>query len=462
MTGSHRFDPTSLREYDIRGVVGKTLHDADALALGRAFGSQVLADGGRRVCVGYDGRLSSPDLEEAVVEGLVSTGCTVNRVGLVPTPGLYFAVKHLGADGGIMVTGSHNPPEYNGFKMLAALGPVFGEAIQALGRRAAEGDFVSGMGDAETVRILEDYVEMLVASAPIDGEPVVVWDAGNGAAGAVLKALTDRLPGTHHLLYEKVDGRFPNHHPDPTVPANLADLRAAVTAHGAALGVAFDGDGDRIGAVDETTGILFGDQLIAIYASEILAKYPGETVIADVKASQTLFDEIARLGGQPLMWKTGHSLIKDKMAETKAPLAGEMSGHIFFRDNYGFDDALYCAVRLISIASRSGKTVSGLIAHMPQVYSTPETRFQIDETRKFSVIDELKTKMAVASGVEVNTLDGVRVSTADGWWLLRASNTQDVLVARAESTTEEGLQRLKQNVVDALKSCGVEAPADFV
>ena len=462
MTDTHKFDPTVLREYDIRGIVGDTLTVEDARALGRAFGSMIAEQGGNHeVCVGYDGRISSPDLEEGIVEGLVSTGMRVNRVGMGPTPMLYFSVKHMGAAGGIMVTGSHNPPEYNGFKMLTTGGPLFGDAIQALGKRAVEGRFANGMGDAEKVDVKDAYIEKLMSIADIPNPLKVVWDFGNGAAGAVAKETLAGLPGEHITLFEDVDGNFPNHHPDPTVPKNLVDLQQAVAKHGADLGVAFDGDGDRIGAVDEKGEILFGDHLIAIYASDILAQHPGGTVIADVKASQTLFDEIARLGGKPVMWKTGHSLIKDKMKELDAPLAGEMSGHIFFRDNYGFDDAVYCAIKLISIASRSGKPASALTAHLPATHATPETRFQVDEARKFPAITEVQKRLAAIDGLEVNDMDGVRVNTPDGWWLLRASNTQDVLVARAESTIEEGLERLKKMVRDQLAESGIEAPADF-
>jgi len=462
MSDTYSFDPTVLREYDIRGIVGKTLTVEDARALGRAFGSMIAEAGdNHEVCVGYDGRISSPELEEGIVEGLVSTGMRVNRVGMGPTPKLYFSVKHMKAAGGIMVTGSHNPPEYNGFKMLTYAGPLFGDAIQALGKRAAEGRFASGMGDAERVDIDDAYLQHLLSIAEMPKPLKVVWDFGNGAAAAVAKPLLKAVPGEHFTLFDTVDGTFPNHHPDPTVPKNLIDLQKAVAEHGADLGVAFDGDGDRIGAVDENGSILFGDQLIAIYAAEVLAQHPGTPVIADVKASQTLFDEIARLGGKPVMWKTGHSLIKDKMKEMDAPLAGEMSGHIFFRDNFGFDDALYCALKLISIASKAGKPVSSLTSHLPSTYSTPETRFQVDESRKFAAITEVQERLAQQRDLDVESMDGVRVNTPDGWWLLRASNTQDVLVARAESTTEEGLERLKKMVRQQLSHSGIAAPAEF-
>ena len=463
MNRTHNFDPTLLREYDIRGIVGQTLKIEDAQAVGRAFGTVVVRQGGSRVCVGYDGRLSSPDLAAGVVEGLISTGLQVQRIGLGPTPMLYFAVKHTGADAGLMITGSHNPPDYNGFKMMLAKGGVYGDAIQNLGRIAARGDFAEGAGRAEDIDVSEAYVERLLKDYGGTRDLKIAWDAGNGAAGDILKRLAARLPGKHILLYADIDGRFPNHHPDPTVPKNMVDLQKAVTDNGCDIGIGFDGDGDRIGAVDDTGRLLFGDQLVAIYAGEVLRERPGSTIIADVKASQTLFDEIARLGGKPLMWKTGHSLLKAKMAETGAPLAGEMSGHIFFADKYyGYDDALYCAIRLAGIVASGTEPLSALRDRLPPVFNTPEVRFQVDESRKFAVVDEVKARLkSGGNGAKVNDIDGVRVSTEDGWWLLRASNTQDVLVARAEAFSEDGLNRLKGAITAELRTSGIEAPADF-
>ncbi len=460
MTHRHEFDPTILREYDIRGIVGRTLTEADARAVGFAFAGLLSRRGGGRVALGYDGRHSSPALADALQDGLVSAGVVVERVGLGPTPMLYFAIKHLGADAGLMITGSHNPPEYNGIKMAWADGPVYGDAIQELARIAAAGCAEVEGGRSGMRPIMDAYVSRLLVDADLDRPLTVAWDAGNGATGDALRQLTDRLPGRHILLFDDIDGSFPNHHPDPTVPENLTTLQEVVRREGCDLGIAFDGDGDRIGAVDEHGAIVWGDQLLAIYASEVLAERPGAMVIADVKASQTLFDEIARLGGTPLMWKTGHSLLKAKMAETGAPLAGEMSGHIFFGDRYyGFDDALYCGVRLVGLVSRSGQPLSALRDRLPKVFNTPEVRFQVDEARKFQVVEEVRDRLA-ATGAEVTALDGVRVNTRDGWWLLRASNTQDVLVARAESTSTDGLERLKAAILDQLKASGVAAP-DF-
>ncbi len=462
MIGAHRFDPTILREYDIRGVIGKTLSTVDAEAIGRAFGTLIVADGGRRVAVGRDGRLSSPEIEAAVVDGLRAAGIDVLRVGGCPTPGLYYAVHQLKADGGIMVTGSHNPPDYNGFKMMIGTRPFFGKDIQALGRLAAEGAYAEGSGSVETVDLLDSYVERMLKDYRPGRPLTVVWDCGNGATGPVVEALVARLPGTHRVLFPEVDGTFPNHHPDPTVPETLEILREAVAEAGADLGIAFDGDGDRIGVIDEKGRVLWGDQLVAIYATEILAEHPGATIIADVKASQVLFDRIAELGGKPLMWRTGHSLIKTKMAETGAPLAGEMSGHLFFKDRYyGFDDALYAAIRLLSLLARADRPMSAMRDDLPDVINTPEIRFPCSEERKFSAVAEVKAALAARNGVEVNDVDGVRVTSEDGWWLLRASNTQDVLVARCESKTEAGLGRLKAQLRAALGGVGIEAPSDF-
>ena len=461
---THQFHSTVLREYDIRGIIGETLGAEDARAIGRGFGTLMRRAGGKKVAVGYDGRVSSPMLAEALIDGLTSTGCDVRNVGMGPTPMLYYAEASAeDVDGGIQITGSHNPANYNGFKMVFEGRPFFGEDITTLGTMAASGDWIDdATGTVEMREVMEDYVErMLVALQGLDQSKLaglkVGWDAGNGAAGPALELLASRLPGEHHLLFTEVDGNFPNHHPDPTVPENLEDLRALVAAKNLDFGVAFDGDGDRIGAIDGEGRIIWGDQLLMIYAEDLLRDRPGSTIIADVKASRALFDTVRTHGGVPLMWKTGHSLIKSKMKETGAPLAGEMSGHVFFADTYyGYDDALYAGVRLIAASARLGKSVTQLRGEMPAMLNTPELRFQVDESRKFAAIAEVKARMAVATGVEVNDTDGVRVNTPDGWWLLRASNTQDVLVARAESETEEGLERLLGQIDEQLELSGLE------
>jgi phosphomannomutase len=452
---SHSFNPTILREYDIRGIVDDTLTEADAYALGRTYSAKARDEGARRIAVGRDGRTHSGRLEAELIRGLTEGGLDVVQVGKGPSPMLYFATYQLDVDGGIMVTGSHNPADYNGFKLLLRGRSLFGEEIQELGRTSAAGEWTEGNGLVEEVDIRSAYADRLLQD--FSGEPFRVgWDAGNGAAGPILEMLVDRLPGQHHVIYSDVDGRFPNHHPDPTVEANLADLKELVAREQLDFGIAFDGDGDRIGAVDGQGRVIWGDQLMLILAEPVLTEQPGATIIADVKASQVLFDGIAALGGQPLMWKTGHSLIKSKMKETGAPLAGEMSGHIFFKHRwYGFDDALYAAVRLIEAVSASGKTLTSIMDAMPKSVATPELRFPVDEVRKFAIVVEVRERLS-ADGAKVDATDGVRVSTDDGWWLLRASNTQDVLVARAEAKDEAGLKRLVAQIDDQLAKSGVE------
>jgi phosphomannomutase len=456
MTFSHKFDASSLREYDIRGIVGETLDEADAFAIGRVFGSIVVEQGDKKIAVGRDGRLSSPALEAALIEGLMASGADVIAIGQGPTPMLYFAAFTEPTAGAVMVTGSHNPSNYNGFKMVLGKKPFFGKDILGLGVRAEKGEVVpqtkgsvtrKDVSDAYVARLLEDW----------DGEKKlnIVWDNGNGAAGDVLAKLLKKLPGKHKVLNGEIDGTFPAHHPDPTVAKNLEQLIAAVKKEGADVGVAFDGDADRIGLVDNEGHILFGDQFLVLMARDVLREHPGGTIIADVKASQVLFDEVAKAGGTPLMWKTGHSLIKAKMAETSAPLAGEMSGHIFYNDKwYGFDDALYAAVRVLGVIARSPETVAEFRASLPVVINTPELRFDCPEDRKFEVVEEVAQRLK-ASGDKVSDTDGVRVTTEDGWWLLRASNTQAVLVARAESTSEAGLSKLKSELAGQLAASGL-------
>ncbi|MCJ9429243.1 phosphoglucomutase/phosphomannomutase PgmG [Kordiimonas marina] len=455
---AHHFHSTVLREYDVRGIVDQTLSGDDAYNLGRAFGTHVVRNGGKSVCVGYDGRLSSPHLSERLMDGLKSTGLAVKNIGLGPTPMLYYSVFELDADGGVMVTGSHNPPDYNGFKMMMGKKPCFGEAIQALGKTAAAADFEVGDGMVEDIDIFDRYIDRLLLDVDTKAFKVA-WDLANGAAGPAVEALVKRLPGEHIVINAEVDGTFPNHHADPTVEENLEQLKAVVAEHGCDMGFSFDGDGDRIGAIDGKGRVVWGDQMLAILAGDVLTDVPGAPIIADVKASEALFERIGELGGQPVMWKTGHSLIKDKMVELKAPLAGEMSGHIFFKHKfYGHDDALYAGLRFLNAVSHQGGDLAALKDGLPKAINTPELRFDCEEDRKFKVVEEVKAKLQ-AGGADMSTVDGVRVKTADGWWLLRASNTQAVLVARCEASTEEGLARLKAALVAALKAAGVDAPA---
>ena len=462
MAFSHNFNPTVLREYDIRGVVGRTLRSIDAFAIGRVFGSIVARSGGTRVAVGYDGRLTSPKLEQALVDGLRASGMEALRIGCGPTPMLYYTATKLETDGAVMVTGSHNPPDYNGFKMMLGRKPFFGKQILDIGTRAAAGDVVSeAIGGEHRVAIADDYIARLLSDWDGGDRMLrVVWDNGNGAAGDALQKLVASLPGEHVVLNGTIDGHFPAHHPDPTIPANLTELITEVRARKADIGIAFDGDADRIGLVDDKGEILFGDQIMVVLARDVLKSLPGATIIADVKASQVLFDEITRAGGKPLMWKTGHSLIKSKMAEIGSPLAGEMSGHIFFADRwYGFDDALYAAVRVLGIVARMAGKLSVAREAFPHVVNTPELRFDCDDSRKFAVIAEVAARLA-AEGANVSSIDGVRVQTDNGWWLLRASNTQAVLVARCEATSAAGLEQLKSALTRQLAASGLAEP-DF-
>jgi phosphomannomutase len=459
----HRFNPTILREYDIRGIVGETLFPADAKAIGRLFAQVVGAQGGRRIAVGYDGRLTSPELEAALVEGLTAEGADVVRIGRGPTPMLYYAAAtpgdYGGVDAGITVTGSHNPPDHNGFKLVLGGKPFFGEAIQALGHAAAQLSPPGGRpGRAADHSVFDAYVARLAQDYSAKHGLKVAWDCGNGATGEVVSALVRRLPGRHVLLNEVIDGRFPAHHPDPTVPENLVQLQQAVAEQHCDLGIGFDGDGDRIGVVDATGRIAWGDQLLVILARDVLSRHPGAPIIADVKASQVLFDEIAKAGGKPIMWQTGHSLIKAKMAETGAPLAGEMSGHIFFAERwYGFDDAIYVAIRLLDILARSTDSLGAILDRLPAVFNTPELRLPCDEARKFTIVAEVRDRLR-ARGADVVDIDGVRVNGADGWWLMRPSNTQAVIVARAEASSEGGLARLKAQLNTELAPSGLRLP----
>ena len=459
MTLTMGLDPTILREYDIRGTIDENIGEAEFRKIGQAFGSQLRAEGGASVAVGYDGRLSSPMLESAVTEGLAQTGVRVFRVGLGPSPMCYFAAEHLGTDAALMVTGSHNPPNYNGVKMTMLGRAFYGSDIQALGERVNAGDYAKGNGDIVDAPVFDAYVTRLLKDFTGDKDLSVAWDPGNGAAGEVVTALVAQLPGRHVIINGEIDGRFPNHHPDPTVESNLDQLKETVAKHDCDLGLAFDGDGDRIGVMDGLGRVLWGDQILVILARPVLTEIPGATIICDIKASQLFQDEITRLGGNPLLWMTGHSHLKTKLVETGAPLAGEMSAHIFFRHRYyGYDDAVYSAVRLLSILHNGTESLADIHDSLPVYFNTPEIRFDCAEDRKFVVIDEVRERLRGGYGYTVNDIDGVRVENSDGWWLLRASNTQAVLVARCESKEKAGLARLKETLTTQLRRSGIEPP----
>ena len=462
----HQFATEILRQYDIRGTIGENLNSSDAYAIGYSFGLILIERSGKpacdlRVSVGRDGRLSSPELAQNLTQGLSDAGIAVLTLPCGPTPMLYFADRHYATDGAIMVTGSHNPPDMNGFKMVMGHRPFFGADIQELDMIAAQTDLqpqtCKGIVVARDCRTA--YVDRLCAEVeywPEDYAPNIAWDAGNGAAGEVLEILCARLPGTHHLLYTEIDGTFPNHHPDPTIPAHLVDLQHKIHKENCDFGIAFDGDGDRIGVMAADGTILWGDRMLMILASDVLGDHPKATVIADVKASGALFRHIAALGGVPDMYKTGHALIKSRMAETGALLAGEMSGHLFFADRYyGFDDALYAALRLMGAVARRKKSLSQIIADFPTPYATPEIRVSCPEDQKARIIAETKARLE-AEGVRYNAMDGMRVDVAGGWWLMRASNTEPVLVLRAEAESPEALESLWQTVSAYVAVCGLQ------
>lgn len=474
---THNFHPSIIRAYDIRGVYDETLFNKDAFIVGRSFASFLHKNGKKKISVACDGRLSSPALKAELIRGLLESGLEVTDIGLGPTPMLYFSVYHLDQDAGIMVTGSHNPKDHNGFKIMLKERPFFGDDILGLAKLAAVGDFVNEVGILKEADVKEDYVDRMLSDCilaeseshlldEIDEfkprkELRIAWDNGNGAAGDIMIRLTERIASEHILLYSEIDGTFPNHHPDPTVPKNLEALKKVVIEQQCDIGIAFDGDGDRIGVMDNRGEILWGDQLMVFYAREILKKNRGTTIIADVKASDVLFKEITKAGGKPLMWKTGHSLVKAKMKETKSPLAGEMSGHIFFADKYyGFDDALYAAIRILNIVAESKEPLSMMRRSMPTAISTPEIRVESSDERKFQIVEELKENLK-KTGVAFNDVDGIRVAEKTGWWLIRASNTQPVLVARAEAVSKKELEVLKNNLKKHLEFCQVTIPPEL-
>lgn len=448
---SSYFYPTLLREYDMRGVIGETLSVRDAYWIGRVYGHIVKEEGGVSVVVGRDGRLSSPDLQSTLITGLCEAGVDVYDVGISPTPMLYFAEYILPVNGAIMVTGSHNPPNHNGFKMSLNRKPFFGEAIQTFSQ-IVKGDLSKGEGRVYIKDISSSYINRLLQDFKTKTEFSIVWDPGNGSTCEILKDLIHKLPGKHVVLNEKIDGAFPSHPPDPSNPANLKELQEAVLNYKYDLGIAFDGDGDRMAAIDGKGRIFNGDQLFLLFASDLLKRQPDATIIADVKTSQGVFDRIAELKGNPLMWKTGHSHIKEKMRDSGALLAGEMSGHYFFKENYyGYDDGIYAAIKLIQILQESGLPLSDLYDSLPQLYSSPEIRIVCPSEQKFQIPLKIKESIKSQGGL-YNDIDGIRVQTNEGWWLIRASNTQDVLVARCEGYTQKGLENMMFQLKESLEA----------
>ncbi len=445
-----KINPVIFRAYDIRGIVEQDLPPEVVDLIGRAYGTGMVRSGRKRICIGHDCRLSSPSLRDALVSGIESTGLEIIDIGVCPTPLLYFAIRHYSADGGIQITGSHNPPEYNGFKICVGHSTIHGDEIKGLGTLIEKGDFEQGRGTVISGEIVDPYLDHLKADLKIDPGLKVVIDGGNGTGGPVATRLFHHFGCDLTELYCEMDGRFPNHHPDPTVEEFIQDLIRTVGETKADVGIAYDGDADRIGIVDDKQQIVWGDQLMIILSREILRKKPGATIISEVKASQRLYDDIARNEGNPIMWKTGHSFIKAKMKETGALLAGEMSGHIFFADRYfGYDDAIYASGRLLEILSHTGKKMSELLEDVPPACVTPEIRMDCPEEKKFKIVEAAREYFA--ERFEVNDVDGVRIKFPDGWGLVRASNTEPALVLRFEAPTQSRLDEMRSMVEEKIK-----------
>jgi phosphomannomutase/phosphoglucomutase len=439
-------NPNIFREYDIRGIVGRDLTEETVAILGKAIGTFFHQNGARRIAVGFDARASSPVFEQLLVEAFNSCGCDAVLIGRVPTPVLYHTVFTKDVDGGVMITGSHNPPDHNGFKICLGTQTLFGSQIQEIKAIALSGKFAAGEGTSASIEVLEDYKNDILSRITFGTRKLkAVVDSGNGMGGVTGIPIYQKLGVELIELFTEPDSNFPNHHPDPTVVENLEDTIRAVKENGADLGIAFDGDGDRIGLTDENGRIIWGDELMILLSREILKEKPNSTIIAEVKCSQNLFDDIAAHGGKPLMWKAGHSLIKAKMKETGAALAGEMSGHIFFADRfYGFDDATYAGARVLEILSKTGKTLSELLSDLPETFSTPELRVDCADEKKFAVVQKIADEFEQTN--EVITIDGARILFENGWGLVRASNTQAILVLRFEADSEANLRAIQQQV----------------
>jgi phosphomannomutase/phosphoglucomutase len=435
------------RAYDIRGVYGKDLTDDEAEKIGKAYATY---SGGGDIAVGRDCRLSSPALRNALVKGLVSAGCTVTDVGMVPTPLLYFAIQHYKKDGGIMITGSHNGPQYNGFKLCKGTDTLYGEQIQEIGKIAQSGKYRTGKGRVIEKNVVEDYVKYVKERASVKKKLKVVVDGGNGVGGGIGSRILKEIGCEVVELYCEPDGRFPNHFPDPTVDDNLKDLIETVKKEKADYGISYDGDADRLGVVDDIGGVVRGDQSLILFSREVLKEMKGATIIFEVKCSQALVEDIKAHGGVPLMYRTGHSFIKKKMKETNAPLAGEMSGHFFFADRYyGYDDGIYSGLRMAELLSEKDERMSDIMAALPKYYSTPEIRIHAPEEKKFRIVKEV-TEEFQKQKYDVITVDGARIQFGDGWGLIRASNTEPALILRFEAKTPQRLKEIEKTVKGAL------------
>ncbi|MFO7964149.1 MAG: phosphomannomutase/phosphoglucomutase [Desulfobacterales bacterium] len=443
-------NPDIFREYDIRGIAEKDMTIEEVLLIGRGIGTYLRRHNCSKITVGRDCRLTSSDYADKIIEGLMSTGCSVTDLGVCPTPVFYFSIRHFRQEGGVMITASHNPGEYNGFKVCKELDSLYGDELKKILDIIENRDFAAGKGSCRSDDIIPPYKKYIIDNISISKPLRIGVDAGNGTAGVVAVPILKELGCEVHDLYCDMDGTFPNHEADPTVEKNLTDLIRLVADKNLDGGIGFDGDGDRIGVVDEKGNIVYGDRLMIIFSREILSRKPGAVFISEVKCSQTLYDDIEKHGGKPIMWRTGHSLIKKKMKEENAALAGEMSGHMFFADRYfGFDDATYACCRLLEIMADSGKTISELLADIPQTFTTPEIRVDCPDRIKFKVVKQITDHFKKTH--EVIDIDGARVLFGDGWGLVRASNTQPALVLRFEALSRNRLQEIRQTVESALK-----------
>jgi phosphomannomutase/phosphoglucomutase len=444
-------NPKIFREYDIRAVIGKDLQIHEAREIGRAFAAYTLERGKKRVVVGEDNRLSSAELREEIIAGLREIGCDVYSIGVIPTPVFYFTIYNYKKDAGVMITASHNPPEFNGFKLCDGTDTLYGDKIQHIYQIIQKGDFPEGKGKLFLLNPVSDYLDVITKGINLGRKLKVVIDAGNGTAGRIASEAFQRLGNEVIELYCEPNGNFPNHLPDPVVADNLKDLIQKVKETNADVGIGLDGDGDRIGVVDEKGNILWGDTLLAIFARQVLKESPRAKIIFEVKCSQALIEDIEFHEGQPIMWKTGHSLIKDKLKKENAHLAGEMSGHMYFADRYfGYDDAIYASLRLIEIISNSEKTLSEMVSELPSYCSSPEIRITCEDEVKFQIVDEVKQNF-LTQGYKVIDIDGARVVFEDGWGLVRASNTQPALVLRYEAKDQEGLEKIKNKILSEIE-----------
>lgn len=442
--------PGIFREYDIRGITGEEISEQDANAVGKAYGSMLMGQGRKKVSVGRDCRITSEAYSKAFIDGVLSVGCDVVDIGLCPTPVLYFSIHQLSLDGGAMITASHNPPEYNGFKLMSGLDSIHSHGLQDIRKIIENQAYTRGQGTLTKADVISPYMAMIQENITLKNRLRVGIDAGNGTGGITALPVLRGLGCEVHDIYCDLDGTFPNHEADPTQKKNMTDLIALVKSKNLDLGIGYDGDADRIGVVDKYGNIIYGDQLMIIYAKEILSRHPGATFISEVKCSMVMYDEIAKMGGNPIMWRTGHSLIKKKMKEEDAALAGEMSGHMFFKDRYyGYDDALYASCRLLEIMDSTGLGVDELIKDLPKTFTTPEIRVDCPDSVKFKVVEKIVALYKARQ--KIIDIDGMRAIYEDGWGLVRASNTQPALVLRFEALTESRLEEIKTEIETDLK-----------